>query len=93
MKTFHEWLQEGAGIATSKDQFKQGDKPSFAGAGSDLGEKMHKGKKSKMKKEAAGIATSCKQFKQGNEPNFAGSGSNMGCKVEKKSKSKKVKMD
>ena len=91
MMTFHEWLNEAAGIATSKKQFKQGDQPSFAGAGSDLGEIKHHGKK-KSKKEAAGIATSCSQFKQGNQPNFAGYGSNMGCKVEKKS-AKKTKAD
>lgn len=91
MKLFSEWLQEGAGVATNKKQFQQGDEPSFAGAGSDLGE-LKKRSKKKMKKEAAGIATNCKQFKQGDQPNFAGSGSNMGCKSEKKA-SKKVKKD
>jgi len=92
MITFQEWLNEVAGIATSKKQFKQGDKPSFAGAGSDLGEIKHHGKKKSKKEGAAGIATNCNQFKQGDKPNFAGSGSNMGCKVEKKS-AKKTKAD
>jgi len=79
-------------LTTSKKQFKQGDEPSFAGAGSDLGE-IKRGNKKKQKDEAAGIATSCSQFKQGDQPNFAGSGSNMGCKAERKKSGKKTKMD
>jgi hypothetical protein len=51
MKTFHEWLNEAAGIATSRAQCVQGDEPSFAGACSDVPRRNRKGKR--LKKEAS----------------------------------------
>lgn len=37
MKTFTEWLKEAAGIPVGCDQFVQGDKPNYAGSGSNQG--------------------------------------------------------
>ena len=58
MKTFHEWLQEAAGIATNCKQFKQNSNtPNFAGSGSNLGCAPQEGsrKKSKNRKDEAGM--------------------------------------
>lgn len=94
MKLFSEWLQEAAGIATSRAQCVQGDEPSFAGACSNLPSRKGKrkkestapGKLKKMKNEAGivGEPVNTKDFFT------AGAG---GKQEKSKAKKSKPKMD
>lgn len=65
MKLFYEWLNEAAGIATSRSQCTQGDQPSFAGACSNIPPKRTpKKKKRKMKKVGSKLAGLKKKLKK-----------------------------
>ncbi len=59
MKLFSEWLQEAAGIATSRAQCQQGDEPSFAGACSNVPPA-----RPKMKRKKKGLRAKLKKFKK-----------------------------
>jgi hypothetical protein len=94
MKTFHEWLQEGAGIATRRSACKQNSNtPNFAGACSDLPETTHK--KKKLKKEASIVGDHMPKGvgKMGQAGTDAFPAGAMGGESRKRSKKSKPKMD
>lgn len=74
MKLFSEWLQEAAGIATSRAQCQQGDEPSFAGACSN-------DPPARPKRKKKGLRTKLKKFRKKrklkDEASVAGNGQGM----------------